>query len=257
MVPPVSVPDMKPILDPAYRSMLRKYLERDTLMAFDYDGTLAPIVDDPERAEMRPRTRELLRQVATKYRVAVITGRGRMDTLRFLEGIPLLEIIGNHGAESRGTRPNPVIQRVADWRRGLEKTLNSMEGIVLEDKRYSLSIHYRQSPDKDAVSRIMRLTEDLEGARRIGGKYVLNIVPSEAPGKGAALLRLCERFKIPRSVFIGDDDTDEDVFTEDGHGKILGIRVGVIKNTSAHYYINDQTDIDPLLEAIIEMSPEP
>jgi trehalose 6-phosphate phosphatase len=252
MVPPgAAVSEMKSILDTAHRSILRKYLERDTLMAFDYDGTLAPIVDDPERAEMRPRTRELLRQVAMQYRVAVITGRGRMDTLKFLAGIPLLEIIGNHGAESRGTRPNPAIQKVADWRRKLEKNLSSMAGIVLEDKRYSLSIHYRQSPDKDAASRIMSLTENLEGARRIGGKYVLNIVPSEAPGKGGALLRLCDRFKIPRSIFVGDDDTDEDVFAEGGHGKILGIRVGVIKQSSAHYYLNDQTDIDLLLEAML------
>jgi trehalose 6-phosphate phosphatase len=242
---------MKSILDPACHPVLRQYLDRDTLMAFDYDGTLAPIVSDPACAEMRPRTRDLLRQVALQYRTVVITGRRRMDTLRFLEGIPLLEVIGNHGAESRGTKPGSVIQRVADWRRELEAALQTMQGVTLEDKRYSLSIHYRQSRDKDAASRIISMAEQLQGARRIGGKFVLNIVPDESPGKGTALLRLCERFKIPRSVFVGDDDTDEDVFAADKHSTILGIRVGVIEKTCARYYINDQGDIDSLLEAML------
>ncbi|HEY3487794.1 MAG TPA: trehalose-phosphatase [Gammaproteobacteria bacterium] len=242
---------MKSILDPVYLPILHKYLERGTLMAFDYDGTLAPIVDDPRCAEMRPKTRELLRQLAMRYRTAVITGRGRMETLGFLEGIPLLEVIGNHGAESRGTKPHYIIQRVANWRRELGKALEVMEGVVLEDKRYSLSIHYRQSHDKDVVSKIMRLTENLHDARRIGGKSILNVLPSEAPGKAAALLRLCERFRIPRAIFVGDDDTDEDVFIAAKADRVLGIRVGAIEKTSAHYYINDQRDIDLLLEAML------
>jgi trehalose 6-phosphate phosphatase len=242
---------MKPILDPAYRPILQKYLGSDTLMAFDYDGTLAPIVDDPGCAEMRPKTRELLRQVAMRYRAVVITGRKRMEALQFLDGIPLLEVIGNHGAESRGVKPNSIIQRVADWRHELEEALKGMEGVVLEDKRYSLSIHYRQSHDKDVASKIIHLTENLQEARRVGGKFILNIVPKEAPGKGVALLRLCERFKIPKSIFVGDDDTDEDVFAANSPGKILGIRVGAIEKTSADYCIKDQADIDSLLEAML------
>lgn len=251
MVPPEQGLDMKPILDPAYRPILQKFLKPETLMAFDYDGTLAPIVDDPSCAEMRPKTRELLRLVATRYPVVVITGRGRADTLRFLDGIPLLEIIGNHGAENRGSKPSHIVRRVADWHRELEKRLQTMAGIVLEDKRYSLTIHYRQSTDMDVESMIRSAAENLQHARLIGGKCILNIVPSEAPGKGEALLLLCKRLGTSGSIFVGDDDTDEDVFMmDDGSGAMLGIRVGTADMTAAHYYINDQADIDPLLEAM-------
>lgn len=247
---------MKPILDPAYRAVLRKFLSNSTLMAFDYDGTLAPIVDDPGRAEMRPRTRELLRQLAKRYSVAVITGRRRLEAMRLLEGIPLLEVVGNHGAEGREIMPDHIVRRVADWRCELEKPLEAMAGVVLEDKIYSLSIHYRQSHDKDIASRIMNATGNLQGARRIGGKFVLNIVPIEARHKGSILQSLCERFQTRGSIFVGDDDTDEDVFEmEDRAGSMLGIRVGKTARTAAHYYIDDQADIDPLLEAMLGQAP--
>jgi trehalose 6-phosphate phosphatase len=211
---------------------------------------LAPIVDDPDRAEMRPRTRELLRLLAKQYSVVVITGRKRIEAMRFLDGIPLLEVVGNHGAEGRQIMPSHIVQRVADWHCELEKRLEALEGVVLEDKIYSLSIHYRQSNDHDVVSKIMSLTESLQGARRVGGKSILNIVPIEAQNKGSTLQGLCQRFQMSRSIFIGDDDTDEDVFALDTPEKILGIRVGITGETAAHYYINDQIDIDPLLEAM-------
>ncbi|HEX5056865.1 MAG TPA: trehalose-phosphatase [Gammaproteobacteria bacterium] len=243
---------MKPILDPLHLPVLRKFLQPDTLIAFDYDGTLAPIVGDPGCAEMRPRTRDLLRHVAMKYPTVVITGRKRLEALGFLGGIPLFEVIGNHGAENRGAVPRHIIRRVAEWRQELEKRLGAMEGVALEDKCYSLSVHYRRSGDGDAVSKIISEIENLEGARWIGGKSVVNIVPDEAPGKGEALLRLCKRLGSPRSIFVGDDDTDEDVFAMTGTSPVLGIRVGSTENTAADYYINDQTDIDPLLNTMME-----
>lgn len=238
---------MKPILDPLHRPILQKFLQSDTLLAFDYDGTLSPIVGDPACAEMRPQTRDLLRRVAQRYSTVVITGRKRLEALGFLRGIPLLEVIGNHGAENRGALPGHIVRRVAEWRQQLVKRLEGMQGVTLEDKCYSLSIHYRRSGEGDAASKIISEIEQLEGARLIGGKFVLNIVPSEALGKGEALLRICKRLGAPRSIFVGDDDTDEDVFTMAESGRVLGIKVGTTK-TAANYYINDQTDIDQLLE---------
>jgi trehalose 6-phosphate phosphatase len=239
---------MKQILDPIYRPILHKFLQSDTMMAFDYDGTLAPIVTDPGCAEMRPTTRNLLRRVAMRYSTVVITGRKRLETLDFLRGIPLLEVIGNHGAENRGAVPSHIIRRVAEWRQELEKRFEAIGGVVLEDKCYSLSVHYRRSNDRDVVSKILNAVDSLEGARWVGGKFVFNIVPYEAPGKGAALLRLCKRHGNPRSIFVGDDDMDEEVFAIAGSSQVLGIRVGTAEKTVASYYINDQPDIDRLLE---------
>jgi trehalose 6-phosphate phosphatase len=245
---------MKSILDPHYQSVLRKFITRDTLMAFDYDGTLAPIVDDPNHAQMRPATRELLRQVALQYPTVVITGRKRAEILEFIPNVPLREIIGNHGAENAETVSEPIARRVADWRGELEKRLETLAGVIIEDKCYSLSIHYRHTRDKNAEFSIAEAAKNLPGARRIGGKFVLNIVPSEAPDKGTILLRLCERFNTPHSVFVGDDDTDEDVFALDNYGRVLGIRVGINDTTAASYYIPGQTDIDRLLELLLGFS---
>jgi trehalose 6-phosphate phosphatase len=243
---------MKPILDPLHRPILQEFLRPSTLVAFDYDGTLAPIVDDPDEAEMRLETRELLRLIAKRHSVAVITGRSRIGAMRFLDGIPLVEVVGNHGAEGREAMPNQIIERVAEWRSKLEPRLNEMEGVVLEDKIFSLSIHYRKSPERGITLKIMSAVEDLRGARKVGGKSVVNIIPREAPNKGTSLQGLCERFRACRSIFVGDDDTDEDVFKMVGAGSVLGIRVGASNDTAANYYIDDQTDIDPLLKAMVE-----
>ncbi len=247
---------MRPILDPLHLPVLQQFLRSSTLLAFDYDGTLAPIVDNPDCAEMRLETRELLRRLAKCHSVVVITGRSRIGAMRFLEGIPLLEVVGNHGAEGREIMPGYIFERVAEWRTKLETRLEAMEGVFLEDKNFSLSIHYRQSSDRGVALKIMNAAQDLRGARRVGGKCVINIIPREAPNKGASLQGLCERFKAPRSIFVGDDDTDEDVFTMSGLGSMLGIRVGAADDTAADYYINGQTDIDSLLEAMLTKSGE-
>jgi trehalose 6-phosphate phosphatase len=245
---------MQPILSPKYRPVLQRFLMRKTLLAFDYDGTLAPIVDDPENADMRPRTRELLQETAKRYPTTIISGRSRGQIQKFLRGVQVLEIIGNHGAETGETVPEPILQRVMDWRRELEKSLANMEGVMIEDKGYSLSVHYRHARDPDAAFSILGAAEHLPGARQIGGKCVLNIVPNEAPDKGTILLRLCARHQTPLAVFLGDDDTDEDVFALNNYGRILGVRVGISEKTAAPYYIGSQTDIDRFLETVITLS---
>jgi trehalose 6-phosphate phosphatase len=247
---------MQAILDPANQEILKKFIRRDTLMAFDYDGTLAPIVDNPEQAQMRRGTRELLRQVARHYPTVIITGRARAQIRKFLHDVELLDIIGNHGAESSETVPDHIVGRVADWRRKLENNLRSIEGVVIEDKQYSLSVHYRHARDPNAAFSVLTAAENLPGARRIGGKLVLNIVPIEAADKGTVLLRLCQRFHTSHSVFVGDDDTDEDVFALDGFNSstILGIRVGSSERTAARFYIPSQADIDQFLETVITLS---
>lgn len=243
---------MQSILDPAGRSVLEEFLKRDTLLAFDYDGTLAPIVSDPAKAEMRPETRELLRLAAMRYPTVVITGRRRLDVQRFLQGISILEIVGNHGAEVYGAEPSDSVVGVSEWKLELEEALSDLEGVVLEDKRYSVAIHYRNAKDQDqAVTVIRAAAEKLTGAKLVEGKLVLNVVPKGLPNKGMALLSLCNRFGAPRCIFVGDDITDEDVFSMDKADVILGIRVSASETSSARYFIREQAEVDRLLEAAL------
>lgn len=243
---------MKWIFDPTQAEVLRPYCRRETLLVFDYDGTLSPIVPDPASARMRPQTQALLAAAAKLYPVAILSGRSRHEVMQFVDGVPVLDVIGNHGLEVFGVSLGPAMAKVREWRQELEERLEGMPGLVIEDKRGSLAVHYRASDDPvSARQAIRRVASDLEGARLIGGKQVVNIVLADAPDKGAALRRLRERLANPPTIFVGDDDTDEDAFGVRAPD-LLGIRVGPSEHSSAPYFLQDQSEIDELLRRLIE-----
>jgi trehalose 6-phosphate phosphatase len=232
--------------------MLRAFAQPRTLAAFDFDGTLAPIVPRPEDAAMRETTRERLVQVARRYPVVILTGRARTDMLRLLNGVPVLEVIGSHGLETAGTPTGRFSRLVAQWRAQVADRLKALAGVKIEDKRYSLSLHYRHADDEaEAREHIERAVADLPEARIVGGKKVVNVVPREAPDKGRALLASCRRLGCERSIYVGDDVTDEDVFRLRATAEVLGIRVGCSDASAAAYCLSDQEQIDALLDALV------
>ena len=247
---------MKPLLEPAGREALLAFARPDTLIALDYDGTLAPIAARPPEAHMRPETRELLARLCRRFPVLILTGRARADVLGFLGGTGALEVIGSHGLEKFGTTIGRVGERVARWRQALVQRIGAMVGIDIEDKRLSLAVHFRRAPDGDAAQRqIEEAVADLPGARILGGKKVVNVVPSEAPDKGAALLAACERGGYRRAIYVGDDDTDEDVFRLAQPERILTVRIGRQRESAAEYYLADQRDIDRLMRVLLDAAP--
>jgi len=86
----------------------------------------------------------------------------------------------------------------------------------------------------------------------VPGKRVLNVVPTGAPDKGMALARLTRRGGFERVLFVGDDDTDEDVFRRDLGVESVGVRVGRHSKSAARYYLRRQSDVDRLLERLWE-----
>src|SRR5688572_5795191 len=90
---------MQHILSPNGEAALASFVGAGGLLAFDYDGTLAPIVAHPERAALRPATRELLEQVVARYPSIVVSGRLQADVLKRVRGLKFREVIGNHGLE--------------------------------------------------------------------------------------------------------------------------------------------------------------
>ncbi len=212
-----------------------------TLCAFDFDGTLAPIVERPELAEMRERTRELLERVAAVYPCVVISGRSREDLAGKLAGVSVAGMVGNHGADGA--------VETSEWRRAMEGGLAGMEGVWVEDKGASLAVHYRQFARKaEARKRIASVAAGLAGARVYGGKEVVNIVGEDAPHKGTALAAERSRLECDWVLFVGDDDNDEDAFALDGN--TVPVRVGERARSKARYYVKDQTEIDRLLERL-------
>lgn len=245
---------MKPLLGAEGLRALAGFARHDTLIALDYDGTLAPIVASPADAAMRPSTRERLVRVARRFPVIVLTGRGRADALDHLDGVPVLEVIGSHGLETAGGTAARFLGRVGRWREHLSARLRALRGVAIEDKKYSLAVHYRHAADPAAArEEIERAGAGLEGARVLGGKAVVNFVPQEAPHKGGALAAACARLGCPRALYVGDDDTDEDVFAA-ARPDWLTVRVGESAHSAAAWYLRDQAEVDLLLDAVLEAS---
>jgi trehalose 6-phosphate phosphatase len=239
---------MKALLTRENRVLLDQLAWSNVLLAFDFDGTLAPIVADRDRAEMRPRTARLFAKVCERYPSAVISGRAKADVARRLGAAPVRFLIGNHGLEP-GTRLSTFGRQVERARPLLETALIALPGVDIEDKRYSLAVHYRRAREKPrAREAIRRAVAALPVPMRvIPGKLVINVVPEAAPSKGDALVALRERADADVAMYIGDDVTDEDVFRLDQPGRLFTIRIGRSRTSAARYYLRQQAEIDQLL----------
>ena len=247
---------MKDLLHPRHRGAIARFLgtplsPRRVLLAFDYDGVLAPLVKRPSGANMRPQTRALLRRVVRLYPVAIVSGRAWRDCARFVGRLDAT-LVGNHGFELGRPVPVPaaVLRKVRGWRRRLERELRDVEGIHFEDKRSTLAVHYGLARDRAGAERaVYEAANQLEGTRLIAGKRVLNVLPHDFPTKGDAVRALVARLGCDGAVVLGDDVTDEDAFAV-GAPLVFGVHVG--KGPSlAPWRLGAQADVDELLRIFI------
>jgi len=230
---------------------IERALSGRPLLAFDFDGTLAPLVDQPADASMRPSTRTLLRSIARAFPVAVVSGRSRLDLVSRLEDVPSIGLVGNHGAETAAGPPDPgVRRRVAAWAKALDSVFASSRGVEIEDKGLTLSLHYRRAPEpEEARRRLFAAASAFPDARLTGGHAVLNLVPRELPTKGSAVETLANGFGCTSALFVGDDLTDEDAF--ESSVVDVSVRVGRDLGSAARYFLESQDQIDTLLEVLL------
>ncbi|ABS25339.1 trehalose-phosphatase [Anaeromyxobacter sp. Fw109-5] len=249
---------MKDLLHPRHRAALARFVDENTparvLLAFDYDGVLAPVVRDPHGAPMRPTTRRLLRRLAELYPVAVVSGRAWRDVERFVgDAVPL--VVGNHGFElgEPVAVPERVLRRVRGWRRRLEAALDGVPGIHFEDKRSTLAIHYGLARTWRVSERaVYEAANQLEGTRLIAGKKVLNVLPHDFPSKGDAVRALLSRLGCDAALYAGDDVTDEDAFAV-GAPLVFGVHVGSGQSL-APWRIREQREVDVLLARLVALA---
>ena len=231
---------------------LARFARVDTLLGLDYDGTLVAIKSDRDAARLTRSTRRLLAAAAQLYPTVIITGRSRNDMLQLLGDIPNVEVIGSHGVETAGIGSGAYEVQVDRWFAALNRRLADLSGIVIEHKRLSLSIHYRAfRPRTVARTIVLDAVSDLEGARVLGGKAVVNVVPQSAPNKGGALVEACERSRRKFAIFAGDDETDEDVFALNRPDTILSVRVGYRANSGAPYFLRRRAELNEMLKILI------
>ena len=241
---------MKHILSRVNASHLRILVEPPALLAFDFDGTLAPIVARPGQAALRKEMVLALKRLAALYPCVVISGRSRKDLAARLKGIPLKAIIGNHGAEFEAGIAPPA--QVAGWHRQIRRDLAAHAGVEIENKQYSISVHIRLARNKRAARKaVWGVATSLTGARLVRGKQVLNIVPLDAMDKGLALAHVMKRLGARRALFVGDDLTDEDVFRRAETLRVIGVRMGRSGSSSAAYYLRGIEALERMMGLLV------
>jgi len=245
---------MEYLFSPSIEKKLRQLAQSRPLIALDFDGTLAPIVPKPEDAQMPDTTTELMQRIVSQWPVAIISGRWVSD-LKERVPVRVKHLIGNHGVEglpgweSQSEKAEATVQK---WMKHLPAAELESMGVDVEDKRFSLALHYRHAQDKDIAKReIETWVEKLgEPPRVIGGKEVINLVVPQCPHKGMAVKSLMDLEATSVALYIGDDDTDEDVFRMNQPG-LMTISVGNRPNSAAQYYLNEQKEMDQLLTLLL------
>ena len=249
---------MKLILDDEGRAALRDLMDSTPLLAFDFDGTLAPIVPHPDEARVPLPVARRLQYLAARLPVAIVTGRAIADVESRL-GFSPRHILGNHGIE------NPLEATRGDWARALddfrvvlhrERHELGAVGLRIEDKGLSIALHYRLAPDRSrAVARVEALLLDHGRTLKVvGGKCVFNITAADAPDKGDALLALALSTGAGSALFVGDDLNDEAVFAK-ALPDWVTVRIGRNHPGSrARYYLDVPAQLPALLDTLIDLS---
>lgn len=235
----------------------------------DYDGTLAPIADTPRKASMPGRVRKTLSRLSEmpNRRIAVVSGRKLSDLKKRIR-LKNIVYVGNHGFEIKGPKirfesPIPARYRrsLEEIKAKLESQLSALPGAIVEDKGFSLGVHYRLAAMKDvpAIKNIFYATTLIYEVRNIitvrTGKMALEIRPPIPWDKGKVVLWLLGRrlFAMRNKkakvlpIYIGDDATDEDAF-ESLKDKGMTIFVGGPKNTKAKFYLKNTEEAAEFLE---------
>jgi trehalose 6-phosphate phosphatase len=242
------------------------------VLLLDFDGTLAPIVERPEQAAIPPGTRAALERLRARpgVEVAVVSGRGMADA-RERAALGPIAYAGNHGMEIHGAGIERVHPEAAAARPLLERAatrindgLAEIPGAFLEDKGLTLSIHYRQAPDR--ADRVRSVVDEAAGGEAglkvTAGKMVLEVRPRVEWDKGKAVLFLLDQMQPPTGapvLYLGDDTTDEDAFRalagwrEEGEGVLVADPPA--PGTAARTWLRSPDEVGTLFDALAGESP--
>jgi trehalose 6-phosphate phosphatase len=256
---PAGVRLTQPLLDhlPEIATALRT--APHILLFLDFDGTLAPIVQDPSLAQMSLGVREALVRLAESPKVSLIMISGRaLSDLRVRVGLDNLIYAGNHGLEITGPGMEfvePVaaerLKALGELSRHLRVRLHDIPGVEVENKVLSASVHFRRAP----AGRLPEIRKAVDTAvvfdgnpfEITEGRKVFEIRPRVGWDKGMAVRWIEKASAKPGAlpVYVGDDSTDEDAFQALPEG--ITISVGKAKETSAQYYLDRQESVPEFL----------
>lgn len=230
----------------------------------DFDGTLAPIAPRPDLVEVPPRTKDILDCLARDHLVCFASGRG-LEDLQHKIGLASAYYAADHGQRIVGPAGSGIDLEVGEGHREelqaaadeLCRRLLPVDGVVVETKGLSLSVHYRLVAEGErplVKHTVAEVADGFPDLRLTGGKLVHELRPPGSWGKGRAMLWLLEQLELGRAdvcpICLGDDLTDEDMFAA-AEGWGLGVVVGDPgRPTRAHYRLHDCHEAATFLEAV-------
>ncbi|MFC2065770.1 trehalose-phosphatase [Chloroflexota bacterium] len=244
------------------------------LLLSDYDGTLTPIVGRPDEAIMSPGVRDVLCSLAEKsaFSVGIISGRSLAE-LKAMVRIEGIYYAGNHGLEIAGPGfkfVSPAAEaaqyEIKELVGQLSARLGDINGVIIEDKGLSLSVHYRlvKKGEENKVFDIFKqVTSPLvrEGKIRVtSGKKVWEVRPPIDWHKGKAVeavrkeIKALLKLETLLTIYLGDDTTDEDAFRVIHRPEGWSIFVGTANSSSnADYSLNSTSEVKTLLSRLVEL----
>jgi trehalose-phosphatase len=257
---------------PVSRELLERLAGAPLLLMLDVDGTLSPIAPRPEYATVPIETQRVVARLAAlpgAY-VAIVSGRSAEDA-RNLVCVDDAWVIGNHGIETAPPHAPPAARddvaafgdRIALAAARAEAVTRAIEGVIVENKRWTLSVHYRLAHPRvvpDLTKQVERIADDL-GLRVTHGKEVLEIRPPVEVDKGTAAVALADRLGALHDrasiLCAGDDRTDEDMFKSlrKRLSRAVTVHVGVdphARQTAAEFSVADTEAMRELLERVLD-----
>lgn len=256
-LPPSALQHMEEIIPPKGQQLA---------VFLDYDGTLTPIVARPDLARLSESMHETLLRLSRACPIAVISGRDLAD-VQTKVGIESIFYAGSHGFDIAGPGRDKIqyeqgtqfLSLLDDTEEELREKLSSVVGCLIERKRFSIAVHYRQVESsslqqvKETVSDILHEHVQLRLSK---GKKVYELQPNIDWDKGKALRWLLKTLELDRDdvvpLYIGDDVTDEDAFAAIRDGGIGILVTDTAKPTEAHYHLRDPDEVRSFLESLIE-----
>jgi trehalose 6-phosphate phosphatase len=243
---------------PAAEAVRARLARGPALVALDFDGTLTEIVDDPDDPGLDPRRRSVLERIPAPGRwLAIVSGRGLAD-VRERVGVEDAIYVGNHGLEIAGAG---ISERLAvpGTERRLSALLDSLGAdgwASVENKTLTATLHVRPRSDPArhaALGDSIRHAVEAAGFELRAGKDAWEIRPAGAATKGDAVRRVVSALpgaSLTRTLYIGDDATDEDAFEALATG--ITARVGPPGiDTAARYRLPGPDAVYRFLEALI------
>jgi trehalose 6-phosphate phosphatase len=236
---------------------------RKPIFFLDFDGTLAPIVSEPDGAELAPQMFDILSQLNKNTFCAIITGRDRADIEKRI-AIDNLVYAGSHGYDIIGPNLNWIyekgkasIPQLDNAQRELNNSIGKIEGIKIERKKFAIAVHYRHVAEENIAELLQKVNAiiDQNDYLKAGpGNKVMELKPNIEWHKGKALTWLMDHFNLSLKkyipIFLGDDITDEDAFAtiaKSGIGIIVGHQ---LHPTLASHVLKDIDEVGVFLSKI-------